>query len=229
MGRIPINIIKYTEEDTLYKKAQTNFQLVIIDDLKGWNRCYTSNLQELTNFRNEISVVIESLSLSENLNISVELAKRIEKTNLNDEICISCTHKKSRSCVTCLEELQSPLERKLYAKLLDAKVYFEVQYPMNKVGKKASLIDDTQNDLRLKYRDLLTQVDFFLPNKNPICVYTDGHTYHERTEEQAKRDRSIDRKLQELGFVVLRFTGKEINESLSMVVNQVMKLVEMKN
>jgi len=84
--------------------------------------------------------------------------------------------------------------------------------------------------LRLKYTDLLTQPDFYFPNGNkPICVYTDGHTYHERTEDQAKRDRSIDRKLQELGFVVLRFTGKEVNESLAMVINQISKMAEMKN
>ena len=47
-----------------------------------------------------------------------------------------------------------------------------------------------------------------------LCVYTDGHTYHERTEEQAQRDKRIDRKLQELGFQVLRYTGKEVNDTI---------------
>ena len=132
--------------------------------------------------------------------------------------------------MTCLTVLQSPLERKLYPKLLESKMYFEVQVPLNKFGKKAQINNSEEKDLRLKYADLLTQPDFYLPNgKQPICVYTDGHTYHERTEDQAKRDRGIDRKLQELGFVVMRFTGKDINESLGMVVNQIRKMVETKN
>jgi hypothetical protein len=42
------------------------------------------------------------------------------------------------------------------------------------------------------------------------AIYCDGHEYHERTKEQAKRDRSIDRKLQQMGWHVFRFTGSEV-------------------
>lgn len=41
-------------------------------------------------------------------------------------------------------------------------------------------------------------------------VECDGHDYHERTKQQAKRDKSRDRQLQALGHHVLRFTGSEI-------------------
>lgn len=43
-----------------------------------------------------------------------------------------------------------------------------------------------------------------------LAIECDGHDFHERTKEQAKKDRSRDRKLQELGFTVFRFTGSEI-------------------
>lgn len=43
-----------------------------------------------------------------------------------------------------------------------------------------------------------------------VAVECDGHDFHERTKEQAARDRSIDRKLQADGFVVMRFTGSEL-------------------
>ena len=43
-----------------------------------------------------------------------------------------------------------------------------------------------------------------------LVVECDGHAYHERTKEQAKRDRSRDRLLQEQGYTVFRFTGSEI-------------------
>jgi len=43
--------------------------------------------------------------------------------------------------------------------------------------------------------------DFYIEKRNvKLCIYTYGHTYHERTEEQVQRDKRIDRKLQELGF-----------------------------
>jgi very-short-patch-repair endonuclease len=47
------------------------------------------------------------------------------------------------------------------------------------------------------------------PNKF-IVVECDGHDFHERTKEQAARDRSRDRRLQAAGHHVLRFTGSEI-------------------
>lgn len=41
-------------------------------------------------------------------------------------------------------------------------------------------------------------------------VELDGHDFHERTKEQAARDRSRDRDLMANGYQVLRFTGSEV-------------------
>lgn len=43
-----------------------------------------------------------------------------------------------------------------------------------------------------------------------LAVECDGHNFHERTKEQAARDRSRDRVLVEAGVPVIRFTGSEI-------------------
>lgn len=43
-----------------------------------------------------------------------------------------------------------------------------------------------------------------------MVVECDGHEYHERTKEQAKRDKARDRFFQGKGYRVLRFTGSEI-------------------
>jgi hypothetical protein len=43
-----------------------------------------------------------------------------------------------------------------------------------------------------------------------LVVECDGHAFHERTKEQAARDRSRDRAFQEGGAQVFRFTGSEI-------------------
>ena len=43
-----------------------------------------------------------------------------------------------------------------------------------------------------------------------LVVECDGHEFHERTKEQAARDRSRDRELSLAGYTVMRFTGSEI-------------------
>jgi very-short-patch-repair endonuclease len=43
-----------------------------------------------------------------------------------------------------------------------------------------------------------------------LAVECDGHAFHEKTPEQAKRDKSRDRDLLNNGFPVMRFTGAEI-------------------
>lgn len=58
------------------------------------------------------------------------------------------------------------------------------------------------------------RVDFALFNRAEpsvkIAIECDGHDFHERTKEQAQRDKSRDRAIQARGFKVLRFTGSEI-------------------
>ena len=44
-----------------------------------------------------------------------------------------------------------------------------------------------------------------------VIVEADGHDFHERTKEQAQRDRQRDRDMQLMGWRVLRFTGSEIH------------------
>lgn len=43
-----------------------------------------------------------------------------------------------------------------------------------------------------------------------LVVECDGHDFHERTKEQAARDRKRDRELSLKGYDVFRFTGSEI-------------------
>lgn len=43
-----------------------------------------------------------------------------------------------------------------------------------------------------------------------MVIECDGHEFHERTKEQARRDRERDRFLQSIGYLVFRYTGAEI-------------------
>lgn len=73
-----------------------------------------------------------------------------------------------------------------------------------------------------KYR-----VDFFIETEfSKIVIECDGHDFHERTKAQAARDRSRDRALQALGYVVLRFTGHEIHKDSVSCVLETFKHLE---
>lgn len=49
-----------------------------------------------------------------------------------------------------------------------------------------------------------------------LIVECDGHDFHERTKEQAARDRGRDRAAQHAGLPILRFTGSELwNDPMS--------------
>lgn len=59
-----------------------------------------------------------------------------------------------------------------------------------------------------------------------VAIECDGHDFHERTKEQAERDRSRDRYLTGDGFLVLRFTGREIWRDARGCAAQVLKIID---
>jgi very-short-patch-repair endonuclease len=62
-------------------------------------------------------------------------------------------------------------------------------------------------DYRVDFAILLNNVPY---EQIRIVVECDGHDFHEKTKEQAIRDKKRDRKLQIAGWKVLRFSGSEI-------------------
>jgi very-short-patch-repair endonuclease len=68
-----------------------------------------------------------------------------------------------------------------------------------------------------------TQITTFL------IVECDGHEYHERTKEQAKRDKGRDRILQSCGYSVFRFTGSEIYKDVIKCANSAIQFIEKKS
>ncbi|WP_300396378.1 DUF559 domain-containing protein [Henriciella sp.] len=59
-----------------------------------------------------------------------------------------------------------------------------------------------------------------------VAIECDGHDFHERTKQQAARDRSKDRLLTQKGWTVLRFTGSEIHNKPAECAKDVSKTVE---
>jgi very-short-patch-repair endonuclease len=57
---------------------------------------------------------------------------------------------------------------------------------------------------------LITHCDTPYSRCKGVVVECDGHDFHEKTKEQAARDKSRDRDLQERGYQVFRYAGSEI-------------------
>lgn len=58
-----------------------------------------------------------------------------------------------------------------------------------------------------------------------FAIECDGHDFHEKTKEQARRDKKRERALQAAGYTVIRFTGSEIWESPWKCAEEALKIV----
>lgn len=108
------------------------------------------------------------------------------------------------------EHCESPIEQILLAEIIFiSNGYHDVEVELGPQSDGFSTIFGCQENV-LEYR-----VDFLFTIKNGnlyrrLVVECDGHDFHDRTKEQAKRDKSRDRNLVSNGYTVLRFTGSEI-------------------
>jgi hypothetical protein len=177
--------------------------------------------EELIELRNDIDELLQEVTTGEILGISEDEEAVVNTHYETDELCKNCSNKLSPDCLTCLFTLDSPLERKLFLELKKRRIRFTPQYALDKKGNPIyNYVKGT------KPPELLTIPDFFIEKKGrKLCIYTDGHTYH-NTEDHAVRDRSIDRKLGELGYDCKRFVGKEINIRLNTVLVEIERWIE---
>ena len=85
------------------------------------------------------------------------------------------------------------------------------------------------HDVRLipQYQWQNYRIDFCIRGitGDQIFVECDGHEFHERTKEQAERDRSKDRAIQAAGIPILRFTGREIWRDGSQIAVEILKFM----
>lgn len=59
-----------------------------------------------------------------------------------------------------------------------------------------------------------------------LVIECDGHDFHEKTKEQARKDKSRDRELKMLGYEVFRFAGSEIWASASQCAYQAVEFID---
>ena len=113
-----------------------------------------------------------------------------------------------------LERCESPIERELLQNL----------YPC--------LTTDWARGLRVQHRidrydDMpVTIPDFAFPDMQ-IAIYCDSYEYH-KVQQRFYEDRLQSRELQLRDWVVLRFTGSEINDQVGEVIETILRAIEFK-
>jgi very-short-patch-repair endonuclease len=155
----------------------------------------------------------------------VELSQD-ERINLSMRVAQSCLPVLHRECLSFMATLQhvcdSPIEVMLGIALcleLGANNYYEcyLSEESHEIPNETLPIydplyldrPDTHIIPQAKWQNY--RIDFVIKRVDRLLfVECDGHDFHERTPEQAERDRSRDRDIQAAGIPVLRFTGREI-------------------
>jgi very-short-patch-repair endonuclease len=107
------------------------------------------------------------------------------------------------------------MERKLYVCPQQQIDVFRVDFALN----------DVFINPQVKVARMVGESDPRVPFQinNRLVVECDGHDFHERTREQATRDKNRDRELLNAGYPVMRFTGSEIVSSPLKCTNQIME------
>ena len=164
MAKIPIDIQKITVAD--YKNtAIIKYLVTVVEKGASWNMTAICDRQELLKLRDELNQLLAESTTSEILKITEEKALIVDKAHKNDMLCNVCEFKMTSNCVTCLFELQSPLERKLFLELKRANIYFKHQYPLNWQGKKISIEGRVNGDPQYNFREVLTIADFYISER----------------------------------------------------------------
>jgi len=142
-----------------------------------------------------------------------------------------------------LAQTQSPIEKLFALRFLNwhgvsfyvpyriDRLPFEYYNPKEEFMDIEAVVDFYGHKLLLipqfKFSKFFT-VDFllYLPKENiRLVVECDGHDFHEKTKEQAKRDKQRDRKLVMDGVLVLRYSGSEIYKPHGGIGNEIESLL----
>lgn len=134
------------------------------------------------------------------------------------------------NAVITLIDCESPIEQLLALELQDvirdSKLNHISDIFICSPQLEVTLFKESKKEV--KYRtDFL--VEFVRMKENlsiRVAIECDGHDFHEKTKEQAARDKRRDRNLMENGIMVIRFTGSEIYEDAYGCAAEAMRIIE---
>ena len=121
-----------------------------------------------------------------------------------------------------LARTQSPIERALLSAIL--RVARFVEEPSR--NGSIAFVDGYHLFSQMRIGRYTADIAIVCPATGArIVVEADGHDYHDRTREQASRDRRRDRFMQANGWIVARFTGADIHRDADACAREVFDMM----
>lgn len=125
---------------------------------------------------------------------------------------------------------ESPIEQLLAVQMVNVEDHLYRELPVLRKFKSIHIAPQKEvlSNGR-KYRlDFLIECNMS-DKKYNFAIECDGHDFHEKTKEQAARDKARERNLMSEGYIFIRFTGSEIwndpSKCASDIVNIISKTV----
>lgn len=130
-----------------------------------------------------------------------------------DERLIEINNKATIACVLTSASSEDEAVRHLeLANGMFSAVDREVESPVEALFAYAFVCTEVVNDRRdpIQFQKKIGKYRVDVLVGKSLVVEVDGHDFHERTKEQAQRDKARDRFLVAHKYRVLRFTGSEV-------------------
>jgi very-short-patch-repair endonuclease len=215
-----MNLIKFEKVEKKDNLKQDDFKIEL--QLERWTISQKIKKRDLIEIRDNINTLLGLTEISQKFGVTIEESEKITKFHETNKVkCKECEFN-NILCDKCVLICQSPLERDLMIELKKNNIEAILQMRINKDGTIDQYPTPVDKDR------ILTIPDFYVEeNGSKYAIYTDGYTYHGKTEYQFSRDRSIDRKIQLLGFKVLRYPGDEVRNNLKQIVEQIKQAINM--
>lgn len=127
---------------------------------------------------------------------------------------------------SCVNNCETPIER-----ILGMEFYFWDLYSFCYYNPAVDVVDIVeQYSITINgkaYRaDFAIFVNYPKADKHlTFIIECDGHDYHEKTKEQAQRDKQKDRDLMMNGYIVVRFTGSELYKNSNKCIKDLIKII----
>ncbi len=139
----------------------------------------------------------------------------------------------SRSLLWSWQPQNEPIDDSIYAYTDILSEPLDLHRPIGRLGHAnleecpTSVSFDDPVLVYQQHKILNFRADFaFIGKSQKLVVELDGHNFHERTKEQAQRDKARDRQMQSEGWTIFRFTGSELWKSPYNSVLEVLRFFE---
>ena len=111
------------------------------------------------------------------------------------------------------KELKKLASRKYEPSPIELLFYTAYKISINQIESKLICQYVLYPEHKFKINKNTYYVDFILLHKEidtGLIIELDGHEFHEKTKDQAKKDKQRDRNLQKLNYPIYHYTGSEI-------------------